>query len=484
MKDMFVADLVPWLFHLGMSLPRSKIDYSSLIPYSPSAMSPSEQLVGQRGAECLLALARYSRPVSSFSDLVVATLLRFGAHRSALEHLGLELPANDSVESIDAERRYELLARAMESVKCFAQFVALISGYRVASLIFHRQEQPYLARGPPQYHYGIAPYRHGPSRLAGAADRSGSHCRHTRRVYSIQYGWCFPAGVWASRAIPTLKVLTSGVFQEAELCSRVLTYAAEMAPPNRALLLSAFCGGSPQTARIGRWLARRLLFVDEAEVRFPTSFPRIVHSSHSLWQTYCDHPCLNPLIELITPDTGSKTIFDVMGNAREPTFYEDLAAHVEMLNVCFNDIDGYVLLDEQGKLLQPPPDVTMSPNKDKPATTLDRVCMVLQRLHGRIGAHSFTCVLTGLELMTNLNYSGHQLGAARTYARQGCDAAAFDAYPFHAGRSGPQEVRRAGRAQGVVQACQGVILDCWMLWCFFFIILSCTNYSRRISRVR
>ena len=41
-------------------------------------------------------------------------------------------------------------------------------------------------------------------------------------------------------------------------------------------------------------------------------------------------------------------MFDILGNADNTEYYDELAGHVEMLNMVFNDVDGYVQLEEQG----------------------------------------------------------------------------------------------------------------------------------------
>ena len=65
--------------------------------------------------------------------------------------------------------------------------------------------------------------------------------------------------------LPHVFVLyTQSLSQEPQICSKVLTYAADFTPANKAYLLSFFCGGSLQTARIARWLARRMILVEES----------------------------------------------------------------------------------------------------------------------------------------------------------------------------------------------------------------------------
>ena len=108
-------------------------------------------------------------------------------------------------------------------------------------------------------------------------------------------------------------------------------------------------------------------------------------SKRCLLQTYSELPPLEPLYALISPIKGDETIFDIVGNNDKPTYYDDLAAHVEMLSVCFNNVGAYVLLDNQERQLQSVSDITASPSKDRAMTMLDRVQEALMGLHGKIG---------------------------------------------------------------------------------------------------
>lgn len=52
--------------------------------------------------------------------------------------------------------------------------------------------------------------------------------------------------------------------QEPALCLRILQFAEEMTPVNKAFLMTFFCGSSPQVARLVRWLSQSLLLGDRA----------------------------------------------------------------------------------------------------------------------------------------------------------------------------------------------------------------------------
>lgn len=76
-------------------------------------------------------------------------------------------------------------------------------------------------------------------------------------------------------------------------------------------------------------------------------------------------------------------MFDILGNAENTEYYDELAGHVEMLNMVFNDVDGYVQLEEQGSTKTS--NALMSPGRDRPLTELEQTQKALDRLHGKIG---------------------------------------------------------------------------------------------------
>ena len=60
----------------------------------------------------------------------------------------------------------------------------------------------------------------------------------------------------------TLAATEVSVSQERTLCIKILRFAESMTPVNKSFLMTFFCGGSPQIARLVRWLSQSLLLGD------------------------------------------------------------------------------------------------------------------------------------------------------------------------------------------------------------------------------
>ncbi|KAF7792294.1 hypothetical protein EIP86_003330 [Pleurotus ostreatoroseus] len=94
-----------------------------------------------------------------------------------------------------------------------------------------------------------------------------------------------------------------------------------------------------------------------------------------------------PLVTLLKPVIGSEEIFDIAGNSSKPDCFEDLASHVEILNVALNDIDGYDMAERVKRGKQPARNPYGSPGKSlEKQTELEQVMSLLDRLHGKIGS--------------------------------------------------------------------------------------------------
>lgn len=117
-------------------------------------------------------------------------------------------------------------------------------------------------------------------------------------------------------------------------------------------------------------------------------------------QTYSECPSLAPLITLMKPVVGSEDIFDIAGNSSKPDCFEELASHVEILNVALNDIDSYVLEEKAQGDDYPAFNHYGSPGKaaERPPTELEQVKSLLDRLHGKIGKF-----LVGLACMRSID---------------------------------------------------------------------------------
>ncbi|OSX66353.1 hypothetical protein POSPLADRAFT_1053004 [Postia placenta MAD-698-R-SB12] len=159
------------------------------------------------------------------------------------------------------------------------------------------------------------------------------------------------------------------------ICSKVVRYARDLSPLNRAHLLSFIVGGSQRTIRIARCIARCLLLDED-----PPSV-----------ESYMQLPPLAPIIDLLSPPTGSEALFDIQGNSDKDDYYDNLACHVEVLSKALTGIDEYVALEKEAarsEAAASPPSSQSSESGKKAgretATPLEQVKTVLDVLHGKI----------------------------------------------------------------------------------------------------
>ncbi|OCH88872.1 hypothetical protein OBBRIDRAFT_888789 [Obba rivulosa] len=155
-------------------------------------------------------------------------------------------------------------------------------------------------------------------------------------------------------------------------CSKIIKFAKDLKPFNQVYLLSFIMGSSPQTARMARWIARRLL----------------LDASSPIFETYSALPPLAPVVEVLSAPSGSEGPFDILGNADKPDYYENLACYVELLSRTLTDIDEYVAeeLAQDGEASMPESSSPskMGLGKEKPPTPLEQIKTLLDRLHGKI----------------------------------------------------------------------------------------------------
>jgi hypothetical protein len=149
-----------------------------------------------------------------------------------------------------------------------------------------------------------------------------------------------------------------------DIREKVLSFARQLVPINKARLVSFFAGGSGRTRCIARGLAYRLL----------VSAP-ITPKDQA--------PPLEPLILLLSPDAGSCELFDV---TNESTDYEELRHHVDILSVALIDIAPYV--EEEYAIMKSASSTSVqgSPNKPKkpPVPPLELLRHVLEVLQSKI----------------------------------------------------------------------------------------------------
>ena len=82
-----------------------------------------------------------------------------------------------------------------------------------------------------------------------------------------------------SSSISTLSSMRHCAFQEVLACTKIAQFAKGLSPTNKAYLMSFMMGGSLQTERMARWIARTLLF--DGTVMSPVSCCQLL--SHFLY---------------------------------------------------------------------------------------------------------------------------------------------------------------------------------------------------------
>lgn len=132
-------------------------------------------------------------------------------------------------------------------------------------------------------------------------------------------------------------------------------------------------------SRVARWIAYCLVSKNEYDVQVGLTAFSPIGWPLRLSQAYNILPPLLPLIHLTSPASGSQTTFDVVGNAQEDDYFDNLHCHIHILNVVLNDVPSYTRAETR----QPPQDVT--PGGEKPQTELQRLKHCLDVLHGKIG---------------------------------------------------------------------------------------------------
>lgn len=90
---------------------------------------------------------------------------------------------------------------------------------------------------------------------------------------------------------------------------------------------------------------------------------------------------------MLSPVSGSKTLFDVAGGAEEEDYFENLLFYVEMLSCALNDVPAYVQEEKQGLgssgSMSAVGSTPASP--ERPKTVLQQIKHCLDMIHGKIG---------------------------------------------------------------------------------------------------
>ncbi|KAL7281461.1 hypothetical protein ACG7TL_004776 [Trametes sanguinea] len=171
---------------------------------------------------------------------------------------------------------------------------------------------------------------------------------------------------------------------EASLCEKLVAFGKTLSPVNQEKLLSLIPCISPSTTRMARNLARALLLDASPSAR-----------------SYEKLPDLSPIIESLSPPSGSGGYFDVVGNANQDGYFDALTCRVFLLSRVLSDIDEYTMQEIQAAKEQAARDKerleiekaeggaekkadereAAETEKDSP---LERIRRLLEELHGKI----------------------------------------------------------------------------------------------------
>ncbi|KAI0743927.1 hypothetical protein C8Q80DRAFT_1184087 [Daedaleopsis nitida] len=114
-------------------------------------------------------------------------------------------------------------------------------------------------------------------------------------------------------------------------CAKIIAFGRALTAPNQSLLVSMIPSTSLATIRMSRYVARSFLL--DAE-------PTALQYSDEL-------PPLAPLVDLLSPASGSGGYFDIVGNADKEGFYDDLTFRISLLGNALSDIDEYTIIEKQ-----------------------------------------------------------------------------------------------------------------------------------------
>ena len=168
---------------------------------------------------------------------------------------------------------------------------------------------------------------------------------------------------------------------ELDACKKLVAFGKDLSPPNQALLVSFIPGTSASTVRMARCVARSLLL---------DTTPNSTEYQKTL-------PDLWPLVDMLTPESGSCDPFDIPGNPDKEGYYDNLACRLSILSQALSDIDDYTTLLEartaRKGLKKPVPGEGADNEKEDEQekelepklTLLQQVSRSLELLHGKIG---------------------------------------------------------------------------------------------------
>ena len=174
---------------------------------------------------------------------------------------------------------------------------------------------------------------------------------------------------------------------ELATCSKIVEFGKTLSPANQSLLISFIPSTSPATVRMARCVSRALL----------------LGAAPSAAEYENDLPELGPLIDLLSPPSGSEGPFDIAGNSNKKGFFDDLTSRLSLVSKALSDVDEYAIVEKRamdeakkpvGKKAQSDMDPKQEGGDDdeeekKPSkmTPLEQVKRALDILHGKIGAY-------------------------------------------------------------------------------------------------
>ncbi|KAI0699569.1 hypothetical protein BC835DRAFT_1412551 [Cytidiella melzeri] len=308
-----------------------RTDLLTLIPWLTSmALSSSTEILAQRAISVVAYIARRcARTPLQVCPLVVSCLRGLGAKEERLAHISTHA-ADAQVRSSPLLRGYNI-SRLVQIVKLFVENDTIAP-----------EDIPELVTT---------------LLLVGLDPSISSSLRTEITVLIDEVGVRIP-----SKSDGLLEL-------EPMLCARLLKHTSSWSIMNKSYLLTLLRGGSPQIARISRWLGYAMLL----NVDIPTK------------GQYFTLPALEPVINLLSRKGGAHAVFDVMGNADKDDFCEQLSHNIDILETVLYDIDTFVQEEKQNPPIMKLGDDSSRPGSpEKPEPELEQIVELLEKVHGKI----------------------------------------------------------------------------------------------------
>lgn len=87
---------------------------------------------------------------------------------------------------------------------------------------------------------------------------------------------------------------------------------------------------------------------------------------------------------MLSPATGSKQMFDVLGNAEKDNYFKELTYNMDIIDIIFNDVDAYAREDKVIARVPKSTDNSRPASPEKPTTELQQIAHLLEKVHGKI----------------------------------------------------------------------------------------------------